>query len=234
MMKIIILQKEMEISLISKTVIKIDENHEFTVAPIKYTNFCYCHIKNIKGDFEITNIKKVVADGKDKKSRNQIIYNIENGMFKCLEASKNVITLLFTIFYDDVKKNVNVGLYRLKKLLQKKTTKNDEDKSKPALAVNSKWYEIMSNNEYSDVTFISSDNIQIKSHRCVLSKHSKILSTIFKSRKSPIKINAEEFKGEIIQAAIDFLYDKTDSIKGKEVDVFKFAERYCIRDVTNL
>uniref|UniRef100_A0A914Q6W5 Uncharacterized protein n=1 Tax=Panagrolaimus davidi TaxID=227884 RepID=A0A914Q6W5_9BILA len=64
-MKRIILQKEMEISLTSKTVIKIDENHEFTVAPIKYASFYYCQIKDIKGDFEITNIRKVVTDGKD-------------------------------------------------------------------------------------------------------------------------------------------------------------------------
>uniref|UniRef100_A0A914PYH2 Uncharacterized protein n=1 Tax=Panagrolaimus davidi TaxID=227884 RepID=A0A914PYH2_9BILA len=63
-MKKIILQKEMEISLTSKTVIKIDENREFTVTPIKYTNFYYCDIKEIKGDFEISNIKKVVAGGK--------------------------------------------------------------------------------------------------------------------------------------------------------------------------
>uniref|UniRef100_A0A914QCI9 BTB domain-containing protein n=1 Tax=Panagrolaimus davidi TaxID=227884 RepID=A0A914QCI9_9BILA len=133
---------------------------------------------------------------------------------------------MFTIVYDEVEKNVNVAPYQLKKAAAEK--KNDENEPKPA----SKWYEIMSNNEYSDITFISSDNIQIKSHRCVLSKHSKILSTIFKSRESPIEIIVEEFKGEIILAAIDFLYDKTDSIKGKEADVFKIAERYCIRDVT--
>uniref|UniRef100_A0A914P3A3 BTB domain-containing protein n=1 Tax=Panagrolaimus davidi TaxID=227884 RepID=A0A914P3A3_9BILA len=205
MMKKIILQKAMEISLTSKTVIKIDENREFTVAPIKYASFYYCQIKDIKGDFEISNIKNVVADGKDKKNRNQIKYNIENQMFKCLEASNNVITLMFTIVYDEVKKSVNVLLNRLRKIASGKTT----DELKPPSAVNSKC------------------------HRCVLSKHSKILSTIFKSRESPIEIIVEEFKGEIIQAAIDFLYDKTDSIKGIEADVFNFAKRYGIHDIMN-
>uniref|UniRef100_A0A914QGH1 BTB domain-containing protein n=1 Tax=Panagrolaimus davidi TaxID=227884 RepID=A0A914QGH1_9BILA len=95
-----------------------------------------------------------------------------------------------------------------------------------------KWYEIMSNKKYSDVTLISSDNIQIPSHRCVLSKHSQIFAKIIdETSELPITINIEGFNGETIQAASDILYDKTDSINGKEMEIFKFAERYDIQNI---
>uniref|UniRef100_A0AC35GRU0 BTB domain-containing protein n=1 Tax=Panagrolaimus sp. PS1159 TaxID=55785 RepID=A0AC35GRU0_9BILA len=90
----------------------------------------------------------------------------------------------------------------------------------------------MSNKQYSDVTLISSDNIQITSHRCVLSKHSQIFAKIIdETSELPITINIEGFNGEIIQAALDFLYDKNDSINGKEMEIFNFADRYDIQDI---
>uniref|UniRef100_A0AC34F8Z1 BTB domain-containing protein n=1 Tax=Panagrolaimus sp. ES5 TaxID=591445 RepID=A0AC34F8Z1_9BILA len=100
--------------------------------------------------------------------------------------------------------------------------------NKPA----SKWYKILSNNEYSDVILISSDNIEIPSHRCILSKYSKIFAQIIKDTSElPVRMDVENFKAKIIQAAMDFLYDKSDAIEGKEMEIFKFSLEYGIQEI---
>uniref|UniRef100_A0AC34GYD4 BTB domain-containing protein n=1 Tax=Panagrolaimus sp. ES5 TaxID=591445 RepID=A0AC34GYD4_9BILA len=102
----------------------------------------------------------------------------------------------------------------------------------PTITNSSKLYKIMSNSKYSDVILISSDNVKIPSHRCILGKYSKSFAKIIdENPELPVTINVENFNAEIIQAAIDFMYDKTDAIIGKEMDVFKFARRYDIQEI---
>uniref|UniRef100_A0AC35F786 BTB domain-containing protein n=1 Tax=Panagrolaimus sp. PS1159 TaxID=55785 RepID=A0AC35F786_9BILA len=91
----------------------------------------------------------------------------------------------------------------------------------------------MSNPQYSDVILLSSDNIKIPSHRCILAKYSKIFAKIFETSEIPVKINVENFNAETIKAALNFLYDKSDSIFGKEMDVYKFAVNYDIHGLIN-
>uniref|UniRef100_A0AC34FXW2 BTB domain-containing protein n=1 Tax=Panagrolaimus sp. ES5 TaxID=591445 RepID=A0AC34FXW2_9BILA len=151
------------------------------------------------------------------------------------------------------KDDVNSSLYSDKKFLQeeiftstdtvtdstetgmsKKESEPSPKKESSSIQPAVKWYEIMSNNEYSDVTFISSDLNEIQSHRCLLSKYSKIFAQIIKEASElPVKINIEKFKAETIHAALDFLYDKIDAIDGKEMDVFTFALEYGIHQITD-
>uniref|UniRef100_A0A914ZDD4 BTB domain-containing protein n=1 Tax=Panagrolaimus superbus TaxID=310955 RepID=A0A914ZDD4_9BILA len=95
--------------------------------------------------------------------------------------------------------------------------------------VKPKWHEIMTNSKYFDVIILSSDNIEIPAHRCFLDKFSqKFADIIAESKEIPVKINIEKFNAEIIKASLEFLYDKLDSILGKESQVFKFATEYSI------
>uniref|UniRef100_A0AC35GGY0 BTB domain-containing protein n=1 Tax=Panagrolaimus sp. PS1159 TaxID=55785 RepID=A0AC35GGY0_9BILA len=93
-------------------------------------------------------------------------------------------------------------------------------------------YEVMANSKYFDVILISSDKIETQTHRCVLDKFSKTFSEMLADSTGPIpiKININEFDAETIQASLDFLYDKTDSILGKERKIFQFAYGYDIDD----
>uniref|UniRef100_A0A914YA48 BTB domain-containing protein n=1 Tax=Panagrolaimus superbus TaxID=310955 RepID=A0A914YA48_9BILA len=91
----------------------------------------------------------------------------------------------------------------------------------------------MSNTKYSDVILISSDGIQISTHRCILAKYTEIFQKIIdKAPELPVTINVENYTAEIIEAALNFLYDKSDAIDGKERDVFEFAVEYGIEDIT--
>uniref|UniRef100_A0A914Z3X4 BTB domain-containing protein n=1 Tax=Panagrolaimus superbus TaxID=310955 RepID=A0A914Z3X4_9BILA len=90
----------------------------------------------------------------------------------------------------------------------------------------------MSNQKYSDVILISSDNIHVGSYRSVLANSSKIFERIIdEASESPVTINVENYNAEIIKAALNFLYDKNDAINGKEIDVFKFGVEYGIQDI---
>uniref|UniRef100_A0AC34F2N9 BTB domain-containing protein n=1 Tax=Panagrolaimus sp. ES5 TaxID=591445 RepID=A0AC34F2N9_9BILA len=87
----------------------------------------------------------------------------------------------------------------------------------PSNKNSSKLYEIMSNKKYYDVILVSSDSINIPSHRNVLSKYSPIFEKIFdEASELPVTINVENFNVETIQAALNFLYDKYDALDGKE------------------
>uniref|UniRef100_A0AC35FH05 HMG box domain-containing protein n=1 Tax=Panagrolaimus sp. PS1159 TaxID=55785 RepID=A0AC35FH05_9BILA len=65
-----------------------------------------------------------------------------------------------------------------------------------------KLYEIKSDDRYSDVILVISDSVEFK-----------------------------KFQAEIVKAALEFLYGKSDAIKGKEMEVFKFAEEYDIEEL---
>uniref|UniRef100_A0A914P4G7 BTB domain-containing protein n=1 Tax=Panagrolaimus davidi TaxID=227884 RepID=A0A914P4G7_9BILA len=96
--------------------------------------------------------------------------------------------------------------------------------------IKSSMYEVMANSKYFDVVLISSDKVEIQTHRCVLDKFSKTFSEMLANSTVPIpvKIDINEFDAETIQASLDFLYDKTDSILGKEREIFRFAYGYGI------
>uniref|UniRef100_A0AC34GXE8 BTB domain-containing protein n=1 Tax=Panagrolaimus sp. ES5 TaxID=591445 RepID=A0AC34GXE8_9BILA len=95
-----------------------------------------------------------------------------------------------------------------------------------------KWYEIMSDEKFADLVLISSDKVQISSHRNVLSKYSPVFADLIdKETELPVTINVDNFDTATIQAALGFLYDKTDAIDGKETAVFKFALHYDIKDL---
>uniref|UniRef100_A0AC35EZS5 BTB domain-containing protein n=1 Tax=Panagrolaimus sp. PS1159 TaxID=55785 RepID=A0AC35EZS5_9BILA len=88
----------------------------------------------------------------------------------------------------------------------------------------------MSNERYTDTFLIASDKTKVSSHRCVLAEHSKIFAKIIEETSElPVTINVEDFDAETIKSALDFLYGKNDSIKGKENEIFKFAVTYNIK-----
>lgn len=82
------------------------------------------------------------------------------------------------------------------------------------------------------VILISSDGKRIFSFASILTRNSYIFATILKKiKKSPVKINIEEFDGDTIYAALDFLNGKDDAIKHKELQLYHFAEKYSLRDL---
>uniref|UniRef100_A0A914Q9N9 BTB domain-containing protein n=1 Tax=Panagrolaimus davidi TaxID=227884 RepID=A0A914Q9N9_9BILA len=91
-------------------------------------------------------------------------------------------------------------------------------------------HKLATNHRYADVYFISSDGEEIPSHRNVLAEFSNIFAAIFEeATEIPIQITADEFDAATIQSALNFLYDKSDSIIGKETKVFKLAVKFGIQ-----
>uniref|UniRef100_A0A914NX78 BTB domain-containing protein n=1 Tax=Panagrolaimus davidi TaxID=227884 RepID=A0A914NX78_9BILA len=88
----------------------------------------------------------------------------------------------------------------------------------------------LSNNIFPDAFLIASDKTKIPCHRCILAKFSNVFAELFNAISNhPVKINAKDFDAKTIQSALGFLYGKTDSIKGKENKIFKFAVKYNIK-----
>uniref|UniRef100_A0A914QMH2 BTB domain-containing protein n=1 Tax=Panagrolaimus davidi TaxID=227884 RepID=A0A914QMH2_9BILA len=88
----------------------------------------------------------------------------------------------------------------------------------------------LSNDIFPDAFLIASDKTEIPCHRCILAKFSGVFVELFNAISNhPVKINAEDFDAKTIQSALGFLYGKTDSIKGKENEVLKFALKYNIK-----
>uniref|UniRef100_A0A914QL57 BTB domain-containing protein n=1 Tax=Panagrolaimus davidi TaxID=227884 RepID=A0A914QL57_9BILA len=88
----------------------------------------------------------------------------------------------------------------------------------------------LSNELFPDAFLIASDKTKIPCHRYILAKFSNVFVELFNAISNhPAIINVEDFDAEIIKASVDFLYGKTDSIKGKEMEVFKFALKYNIK-----
>uniref|UniRef100_A0A914QPL7 BTB domain-containing protein n=1 Tax=Panagrolaimus davidi TaxID=227884 RepID=A0A914QPL7_9BILA len=85
------------------------------------------------------------------------------------------------------------------------------------------------------VILISSDGKRIFSSASLLIRHSYIFATILKNiKKSPVKINVEEFHSDIIYSALDFLNGKNDAINGKEIELYHFADKYSLRDLKKI
>uniref|UniRef100_A0A914R560 BTB domain-containing protein n=1 Tax=Panagrolaimus davidi TaxID=227884 RepID=A0A914R560_9BILA len=93
-------------------------------------------------------------------------------------------------------------------------------------------HKLATNNQFADVYFISSDGEKIPSYRNILAASSDIFAAIFEeSTEIPIQITADDFDAKTIQSALNYLYDKSDSINGKETHVFKFAVKFGIHDL---
>uniref|UniRef100_A0A914Q437 BTB domain-containing protein n=1 Tax=Panagrolaimus davidi TaxID=227884 RepID=A0A914Q437_9BILA len=85
------------------------------------------------------------------------------------------------------------------------------------------------------VILISSDGKQIFSSASLLTRNSYIFATILKNiKKSPVKINVEEFHSDIIYSALDFLNGKNDAIHGKEIELYHFADKFSLRDLKKI
>uniref|UniRef100_A0A914PV29 BTB domain-containing protein n=1 Tax=Panagrolaimus davidi TaxID=227884 RepID=A0A914PV29_9BILA len=205
--------KEMEPLSFYKDKFSVSVNGEFIT--LNY------YVKKIKNDV----VQVIVENAFDGLKINNQEGNFE---FTSAEAYDIKQTLSYTFDSSDFEK-----LKQLKEKSDPILTKNSLSilQTSSTTKDNSKWHEIMSNPQYSDVFLLSSDNIKISSHRCILAKYSKIFVKIFETSEIPVTINVENFNAETIKAALGFLYDKSDSILGKEMDVYKFAVNFDIQDL---
>uniref|UniRef100_A0A914QIX9 BTB domain-containing protein n=1 Tax=Panagrolaimus davidi TaxID=227884 RepID=A0A914QIX9_9BILA len=113
------------------------------------------------------------------------------------------------------------------------TSENDKQKDaskQPTKSQNMAEATFFKTGDY--VILISSDGKRIFSSASLLTRHSYIFATILKNiKKSPVKINVEEFNSDIIYSALDFLNGKNDAINGKEIELYHFADKYSLRDL---
>uniref|UniRef100_A0AC34GCR2 BTB domain-containing protein n=1 Tax=Panagrolaimus sp. ES5 TaxID=591445 RepID=A0AC34GCR2_9BILA len=94
-----------------------------------------------------------------------------------------------------------------------------------------KWYKMLTDDRYFDVILVSKpENLNHKSHRCILAKYSETFVEMFKKlKKLPVKINTE-FDAATVKAALAFMLDKSYPA-GNEIDIFKFAAKYGIQEL---
>uniref|UniRef100_A0A914PJV4 BTB domain-containing protein n=1 Tax=Panagrolaimus davidi TaxID=227884 RepID=A0A914PJV4_9BILA len=168
-------------------------------------------------------------------------YNVEiegkTGDYNFICDSTNNIDfpLLFTFFADEIPitEETVPNSNELHGLPQESSIDESRPESvvpSPSSNATTLLHKLATNNRYADVYFIASDGEKIPSHRNILAASSNIFAAIFEeSTEVPIQITADDFDAETIKSALDFLYDKTDSIDGKEMKVFKFAINFGIQ-----
>uniref|UniRef100_A0A914P4I6 BTB domain-containing protein n=1 Tax=Panagrolaimus davidi TaxID=227884 RepID=A0A914P4I6_9BILA len=152
-------------------------------------------------------------------------------------STKNIdLPLLFTFYADEIpviEESENPNSNELHGSPQESSI----DESRPESVIPSHssktttlLQKIATNNQFADVYFVSSDGEKIPSHRCILAEFSNIFLKIFEeSTEVPVQITADDFDAETIQSALNFLCDKSDSINGKETEIFKFAIKFGIK-----
>uniref|UniRef100_A0AC35GLH5 BTB domain-containing protein n=1 Tax=Panagrolaimus sp. PS1159 TaxID=55785 RepID=A0AC35GLH5_9BILA len=97
----------------------------------------------------------------------------------------------------------------------------------PSTVQQSELYAILANTEFYDVVVVASDGTQIPTQRSILSYYSPGFKHIFKnSNEFPVQIPMKDFDVDTIQAALDFMLFKPDSIVGKELALLKLALKY--------
>uniref|UniRef100_A0AC35FKA4 BTB domain-containing protein n=1 Tax=Panagrolaimus sp. PS1159 TaxID=55785 RepID=A0AC35FKA4_9BILA len=149
------------------------------------------------------------------------------------DSTKNIfLPLLYTFYTDEIPiieetTPTSNGLHGLPQ-------ESSIDESRPESVILSKaatlLHKLATNHRYADVFFIVSDEQKIPSHRNILAEFSNNFAAIFEeSTKIPVNIHVNDFDAETIQSALNFLYDKSDSVKGKEMKVFKFAVKFGIQ-----
>uniref|UniRef100_A0AC34FBY9 BTB domain-containing protein n=1 Tax=Panagrolaimus sp. ES5 TaxID=591445 RepID=A0AC34FBY9_9BILA len=178
---------------------------------------------------------------------NDIEFRIENpwnvqiqgktGEYTIKHSSLKDINVLLTFRFDP---NVYPGSASSSREKQKSIQTSAVVESRPESVISSptslnfasKLYKIGTDIRYADVIFITSDKTKIQSHRCIFGESSKIFAQIFdETAQTPVKIDVDDFNADTIQSALNFLYGKYDAINGKEMDVFKFAFKYDIKDL---
>uniref|UniRef100_A0A914PVM8 BTB domain-containing protein n=1 Tax=Panagrolaimus davidi TaxID=227884 RepID=A0A914PVM8_9BILA len=197
---------------------------------------------NLKLPYYVTKIQKNDLTGNDIEVLIENPYYVEiegkKGDYKMEHCSNQDISVSLTFLYDPSisSKPSETSFTDNKKKDSFHATIIDESRPQSTLPsestkeVNSYWYEIMSNERFADMFFVSSDNVKIPSNRCILYKASQAFAKIIdETSELPVTINVEEFNAQIIKASVDFLYGKNDSIKGKEIEIFKFAAKYNIK-----
>uniref|UniRef100_A0A914P5X7 BTB domain-containing protein n=1 Tax=Panagrolaimus davidi TaxID=227884 RepID=A0A914P5X7_9BILA len=188
-------------------------------------------------------VNKIETTGR----KNKIILHIQNpydveirgkkGDFNIVfDSTKSIdLHLLFSFYTDEIP--VEKTKHQFYVLGSPQESSIDESRPEsvipsPSSKATTLLHKIATNNQFADVYFISSDGEKIPSHRCVLAASSDIFAAIFEeSTEIPIQITADDFDPETIQSALNFLYDKSDAIIGKEMKVFKFAVKFGIHDL---
>uniref|UniRef100_A0A914QBJ1 BTB domain-containing protein n=1 Tax=Panagrolaimus davidi TaxID=227884 RepID=A0A914QBJ1_9BILA len=197
---------------------------------------------NLKLPYYVTKIQKNDLTGNDIEVHLENPYNVEiegkKGDYKMEHCSNKDFYVSLTFLYDPSisSKPSKTSVTDKKKKDSPHAAIIDESRpqstlpSKSTKEMDSYWYKIMSNERFADIFFVSSDNVKIPSHRCILYEVSPIIAKIIdETSELPVTINVEEFNAETIKASMDFLYGKIDSIKGKENEIFKFAVKYKIK-----
>uniref|UniRef100_A0AC35GIS6 BTB domain-containing protein n=1 Tax=Panagrolaimus sp. PS1159 TaxID=55785 RepID=A0AC35GIS6_9BILA len=191
------------------------------------------------------NVKKI-----NESKENDIEIHIENpydveiqgkkGDFLIIKSSENTVDLLLSFYFSlnilDLKvvsvKDADQSYIIDGSEICQLTEHSAIDESRPESVFSStasKLFKIGTNCRYADVNFIASDGEMIPSHRCILVEFSDMFSAIFEeSTEIPVQITADDFDAETIQSALNFLYEKSDAINGKEMEVFKFAIKFGI------
>lgn len=94
-------------------------------------------------------------------------------------------------------------------------------------------YEILVNPKFADVILISSDGIEIPSHRCILSEYSEVLSKIMdESKEVPAKITFQDFDAHTINTAFKLCFGKHDDVNESDEMLYKFINQYAIGPLT--
>uniref|UniRef100_A0A914PMX1 BTB domain-containing protein n=1 Tax=Panagrolaimus davidi TaxID=227884 RepID=A0A914PMX1_9BILA len=117
--------------------------------------------------------------------------------------------------------------------LAKKCRFESPPSATPSLTVQqSEFYAHLTDTKFYDVILVASDGTKIPAHRNVLSFYSLDYNEIFeKSTELPVRLEMNHFDVGTIQAALDFMRFKPDSIVGKELALFKFAAKYNIPEL---
>uniref|UniRef100_A0AC34FA85 BTB domain-containing protein n=1 Tax=Panagrolaimus sp. ES5 TaxID=591445 RepID=A0AC34FA85_9BILA len=210
-------------STYGETVIKFGKNLGFTVSPYDEDNKRFS-IKNIKGDFEITKITQRDFGKQTNGGFEMNVPSIKDVDFDLLfRFDPNVYEPTLVIEPESS---------QIQSLDESKSPESVIPSYLSKLNENSKLYKIASNHKYADVIFITSDDTKIPSHRCILVNYSNIFGQIFEeTAETPVEINVNDSTADTIQYALDFVNGKPDSIIGKEMEVFKFAVNYGIKDL---
>uniref|UniRef100_A0AC34G5Y5 BTB domain-containing protein n=1 Tax=Panagrolaimus sp. ES5 TaxID=591445 RepID=A0AC34G5Y5_9BILA len=237
-----ILSADVKLSFSSKTTVQLDEDVEITFNPRGRNGLYQFMVEDIKGDIDILGINFIDKNGR----RGYISFNNDTKSFYCGDRANAGFEIQFCLDIVETKVAYFEQIYHFSfsanLLIILKLHEYYEDKIElDAIRIfpytikkvgdKTKLYEIMSSNKYSDVILISSDKIEIPSHRSILSIYSKVFDTIFETSENPAKIYVEEFNAETIQAALDFMCDKHDAIIAKEMNVFKFAVKFEIQEL---
>uniref|UniRef100_A0A914PFP2 BTB domain-containing protein n=1 Tax=Panagrolaimus davidi TaxID=227884 RepID=A0A914PFP2_9BILA len=146
--------------------------------------------------------------------------------FVCDSTKSIILPLFFTFYADEIP--VLEETNELHELQQESSI--HESRPESVIPSHTLLHKIATNHRYADVYFIASDGEKIPSYRCILAEFSNIFAAIFEeSTEIPIQITSDDFDAEAIQSALYFLYDKSDSINGKETEIFKFAIKFGIQ-----